>query len=369
LGGVGGTRQGSARAGPVHFLRHQSLVKAVQYNDAQKLAREIEYFTAGEKVLMIDELHPDYRYSALWEAVNMKNPEMVDMLLKAGADANIGHVSGGGPLLRAAALGQEDIVQRLLDGGADLHERDSQGLTALQHAMGGGHVNVAQLLLARGASSSGLLYDGETSADVVLTDASPKMFSPPGLPCSAAQQGMPLQQGRASDPGGFSTSCSNSCGWSPAAMWRSTYNGAGPLPGMSSAAGGGGGVLSPSASALGGPSRHGCSNAILWGSSGQGGSAAPGQSDHGTPRGTPPISPVGAQLGCGSPRPDSIKPCPPANPRGPNERGSGRRPYGASDPSSGKQGVLLDVRMYASVKITRSSDGSLFCCIYQGSFA
>ena len=353
--GVGAARPGSGRSKPV-----QCLVDAVRSNDLQELDKVIKYYTdPGGVVAGINDRHPGCYQTPLYEAVLMDKPALVDRLLRAGGDPNLGHVSGVGPLLQAAAVGQLAIVEQLLDAGADVHAKDGSENSALHFAMAQGHVDIARLLLSRGSNWSVRNKNGQGPMDVATPDAIMQLCTVRGASRTGAYQPM-LQQGRSSDPGALTPNSIMTTGWIVPSSGRSSYSGCGPIPGSITSAGGGGaglspmsslGTGSPTAAAMGtAPTGYGRvprlpssapSNPFPWATSGlgaaAGGGGMAGHASSGTPRGTPPISPVGGQITKGSPRPltDGRRPCPPTNPR----EGPGPvrpRPPSASEPLSGK---------------------------------
>jgi ankyrin repeat protein len=77
---------------------------------------------------------------------------MIDVLLKAGADANAANPHGETPLMAAARSGKIDAVRTLLDRGAHVNAQETwRGQTALMWAAAEGHVPVVELLVSRGA--------------------------------------------------------------------------------------------------------------------------------------------------------------------------------------------------------------------------
>ena len=70
-------------------------------------------------------------YNALTGAVAGGHTQMVEWLLKNGANANYRYGPGYSPLLTAAANGHVEIIKLLLAHGADLHATTNDGKSAL----------------------------------------------------------------------------------------------------------------------------------------------------------------------------------------------------------------------------------------------
>lgn len=134
----------------------------------------------------------------LHEAAAQGNPEMVEFLLRLGADANGGGVhpplycvanecggAGGGEVVRAlvrgganvndnrgvkrctalhmaARRGSVEIAEAILDCGAGIEARDSLGETALRRAVNCNKIQVAEFLVARGADAHSIGSKGLT---------------------------------------------------------------------------------------------------------------------------------------------------------------------------------------------------------------
>jgi uncharacterized protein len=94
-----------------------------------------------------------------WPGYFPNGPEIVRLLLDAGADPNAlttssGTESGPGsesPLHYAASTDDVDVAEALIDGGADLETPDGSIGTPLDNAVGYACWHVARLLVARGA--------------------------------------------------------------------------------------------------------------------------------------------------------------------------------------------------------------------------
>jgi serine/threonine protein kinase len=93
---------------------------------------------------------------AIQQASARDRREIVDRLLKKGADVNGKDYSGQTPLHCAAGFGHEHVVRTLLSAGADVSIKDDEGHTALHSAAAQGHKNIVGLLLERKANMNDL---------------------------------------------------------------------------------------------------------------------------------------------------------------------------------------------------------------------
>jgi uncharacterized protein len=89
--------------------------------------------------------------TALHWAVYRADPEMVDLLLNAGAKPDIKNLEGVTPLHMASLYGQTPIVDRLLKAGADAKQKGPAGETMLMLAARNGNPESIKLLVAAGA--------------------------------------------------------------------------------------------------------------------------------------------------------------------------------------------------------------------------
>ena len=116
--------------------------------------------------------------TALHWAAAWGQTEVVQLLLRAGARAN-GTATGettGHPLAQAVQSGHPEVVRLLVEAGALLETRDSRGWTPLMHASFAGQCGVAEQLLALGARSA--LSDASARGDLIrmseyLTEGAP----------------------------------------------------------------------------------------------------------------------------------------------------------------------------------------------------
>ncbi len=95
-------------------------------------------------------------YCVANECASEAGPELVRLLVQAGADVNAcGGVTRATALHMAARRGHVEVARTLLDYGAAMEARDSKGDTALQRAVNCRRERVAQLLVERGAVAAG----------------------------------------------------------------------------------------------------------------------------------------------------------------------------------------------------------------------
>jgi ankyrin repeat protein len=77
-------------------------------------------------------------------------PEIIRMLLDAGADPNARQQEDFTPLHEAAASGQLELARLLLERGADVNLRSANGKTALTHAREAGKTDLVDVLREHG---------------------------------------------------------------------------------------------------------------------------------------------------------------------------------------------------------------------------
>ena len=118
--------------------------------------------------------------SALMAAAGRKHEDIVDLLLKAGADRkdmeralrwrleNRGHRFDAGAFVRMAAKGQDGLVSLYLDAGMAVDAADEDGNTALILAAGEGEKKIVRILLERGAAVDLRSRGGSTALEVAM---------------------------------------------------------------------------------------------------------------------------------------------------------------------------------------------------------
>jgi ankyrin repeat protein len=93
--------------------------------------------------------------------------DIVRLLLEKGADVNAASKNAQrvAPLHAATARQDAEIVEALLRAGADPNRRQEAGITPLHEAAAAGQDAIARLLVAHGAQRDARAEDGRTAAD------------------------------------------------------------------------------------------------------------------------------------------------------------------------------------------------------------
>jgi Tol biopolymer transport system component/ankyrin repeat protein len=107
-------------------------------------------------------------YTALGNAVDLHDADLIRDLVKAGAPVNPHPPSHLTPLARAVTSNQADIVKELIDLGADVNQRDGNGIAPLEYAAMAdyGDANVLNLLLTAGAQTDIKSKEGLTPLEI-----------------------------------------------------------------------------------------------------------------------------------------------------------------------------------------------------------
>ncbi len=105
-----------------------------------------------ENGAIVNALHPTEHVTALYTAASFGHAEVVQLLLKMGANTDSELGVSTSALEAAAGGGHEDVVNLLLRNGAEIDSwrwpgRKAPGISALYKAAKGGHEGVVKLLL------------------------------------------------------------------------------------------------------------------------------------------------------------------------------------------------------------------------------
>lgn len=107
---------------------------------------EYRYKKGGARGFSTNRLQPAIKNEALAIAIQRRNPEIVSMLLRNQASPGSANDEGQTLLMRAAHVGSPEMVRMLLAAGADRNAKDSDNLTALDWARKAGCAGCQELL-------------------------------------------------------------------------------------------------------------------------------------------------------------------------------------------------------------------------------
>ncbi len=98
-----------------------------------------------------------------YAAYNDENPDVINTLLNAGADINARDGYGGTPLHHAAYNNENpDVINALLNAGTNINARNNNDATPLHYAAANNNPDVINILLNAGADINARNKDGET---------------------------------------------------------------------------------------------------------------------------------------------------------------------------------------------------------------
>lgn len=93
----------------------------------------------------------DGGWTALHNAVNVSNKDIVDLLLRYGADPCLRKKNGATPFIVAGIVGNVELLELFLSKGSDVNEYDDNGFTAFMEAAWYGKVEALRFLYDNGA--------------------------------------------------------------------------------------------------------------------------------------------------------------------------------------------------------------------------
>jgi ankyrin repeat protein len=109
----------------------------------------------------------NYGYTALIEASDLDDLEIVKFLVEHGADVNKAGINGYTALLRSLYRLNLEIVKYLVEhGGADVNQADNDGNTALIEASGRGRLDIVKYFVEHGADLNQANKEGKTALTV-----------------------------------------------------------------------------------------------------------------------------------------------------------------------------------------------------------
>ena len=119
-----------------------------------------------------NESRPLWLFTPLWLATAMRNEDIVQLLLDAGAEPDkLDTYHKSSPIWEASGIGHLGLVKALLGGGANPNIMESRyRTTALHNASINGYLDEAKLLLNAGSDPNMRDYHGKTPLGWALTE-------------------------------------------------------------------------------------------------------------------------------------------------------------------------------------------------------
>ena len=142
-----------------HYAEHL-LHRAVEHGQEQQVRDILQ-----QKNLDVNE-RAEAGWTALLMAAAQGYPQIMRLLLDAGANPDMGNVHGITPLMYGARYKNIEVCKLLLESGANPDLKDISGQTALMIATFLGSADVAEMLLKAGANTSIKDRDDMTALDI-----------------------------------------------------------------------------------------------------------------------------------------------------------------------------------------------------------
>ena len=139
---------------------HRDLFEACKSGDAAKVRELASNANANARDTN------GRRSSPLHFAAGYGRRDVVELLLRLGADVHARDDGGLIPLHNACSFGHAEVVALLLNAGADPNARDGWSYTPLHEAAVKGKADVCILLLQNGAEPTTRNSEGKTPGDV-----------------------------------------------------------------------------------------------------------------------------------------------------------------------------------------------------------
>src|SRR5512133_566876 len=133
---------------------------------AAGVMREVERIITKDKRKIIENSVDGY--SPLHLTCWFGHPEIAKLLISKGAQINVvsDHSTKVMPIHSAVASKQIEVVEFLLKNGAEINPRQQGGLTPLHLAVQNGHAAMVKLLVEHGADKIAKTDSGKTPADL-----------------------------------------------------------------------------------------------------------------------------------------------------------------------------------------------------------
>ena len=116
-------------------------------------------------------------FPAMVIAADKKSSELLNFLIEMGAKVDVPTVQNKETaLMRLSASGHNELIQILLNAGADLNLGDGNGETPLMKASRSRKIRTVKLLLEKGANVNAADYTGRTALDIARNTRSIRLI-------------------------------------------------------------------------------------------------------------------------------------------------------------------------------------------------
>jgi len=140
----------------------ENKLKTSLYFSPTSLKCEVVSKSELQKTLKDDKLERSDFESCLFYSAKTGRKDLVEVLLDRGINPN-STIFGRSAIIEASENGDEEIVAQLLENGADMNAPDLEGNTAFMFACSNGHFKIAQMLLKHGVCVNARNKQGSTA--------------------------------------------------------------------------------------------------------------------------------------------------------------------------------------------------------------
>ncbi|KAF8709832.1 hypothetical protein HU200_029545 [Digitaria exilis] len=116
----------------------------------------------GEAAASLLNAKDEEGWAPIHSAASTGNAQIIDILLKRGADVELTTDAGRTALHYAASKGRLNIAEKLIEHGANVNKKDKFGCTPLHRAASTGNAELCEFLIEEGAEVDAVDRTGQT---------------------------------------------------------------------------------------------------------------------------------------------------------------------------------------------------------------
>ncbi len=167
------------------YAKELDIWTCINKEDYNLQKEEIENLTPEDMKSILSQTEknnavPNFKEEFLLRLVKFnENPEVVNILLDAGANVNYNYNKNDTtPLVMASGMNKNiDVIKLLVSKGANINAKGYEGRTPLMRALANNHLDIARYLIEAGADVKAKDKDGNTAL-VYLLDRDEKVDAP-----------------------------------------------------------------------------------------------------------------------------------------------------------------------------------------------